>query len=45
MTKTGSKYRCPIWGNDVYIVRNASGNLVYCGQAIVEIGQGFMYLL
>jgi Desulfoferrodoxin, N-terminal domain len=31
MTKTGSKYRCSIWGNEVVIVRNTGGNLLYCG--------------
>jgi hypothetical protein len=47
MTITCSMYRCPcpIWGNEMVVARNAGGNLMYCCQAIVEIGQGFTYSL
>jgi len=31
MTKTGSKYRCSIRGDEVAIARNTDGNLLYCG--------------
>ncbi len=41
MTKTGSKYWCPIRGNEVVITRKTGGNLVYCGQALAEIAQAF----
>jgi desulfoferrodoxin-like iron-binding protein len=41
MTKTGLKYRCNICGNEVGVTRSAGGNLVCCGHAMVEVGQGY----
>ena len=41
MTDIGQKYKCDICGNEVVVTNAGPGELVCCGEAMNNIGEGF----
>lgn len=41
MTVIGEKYECKICGNVVVVTNEGAGELVCCGEAMDNIGDGF----